>query len=515
VDISEEGMSICTSTPLEVNASLDLALDLSDTNTSIETSGRVIWADNSGRAGIRFLGLPEPAVYQLKEWLFLNLITACLNQKTEPDLAPQNQPASAALTAAAPPPEPAPEVPEPLTAIAAKHAQPTSPRKQFEPPAPADYTSLLTALAAVKKEVEALGPNLDAALQLVAERALAFTSASGAAIALSEGAGEEEMICRASAGEAPSLGARLHVGSGFSGECIRRGILLRCDDAETDLRVDRESCRALGIRSMVAVPIGLGSRVIGLLEVFSPLANAFNGDHNLVLQHLSECILAAVNRKARAVAWPGIQSHSADRDESAGSSAPAPAGVASHRALLLAAAVTLVLAALWIAWPWAAIWLGGGTRTHSVQARSGPASSAQLAMPAASLQETRRRAELGDPTEQYALGRDYALGEGVPQDYAEAARWFFQAADQGNVPAQSTLGAYYWAGRGVPLDLSKAYFWALLAQAGGDEASKERVALLASRLARAQIVAEQQAANDWIKQHQSPGTPSSANDSSH
>ncbi len=84
------------------------------------------------------------------------------------------------------------------------------------------------------------------------------------------------MICRASAGpSAPPVGATLQVGSGFSGECVRTGKMLRCDDAETDERVDRESCRALGIRSMLAAPIRLGEKVIGLLEVFSAEPDAF------------------------------------------------------------------------------------------------------------------------------------------------------------------------------------------------------------------------------------------------
>ena len=77
--------------------------------------------------------------------------------------------------------------------------------------------------------------------------------------------------------------------------------------------------------------------------------------------------------------------------------------------------------------------------------------------------------------------------------------------------AQATLGAYYWAGRGVPQDLSKAYFWSILAQAGGDEASKYRVAVLASRMSRGQVVAAQEQANDWIKRHQlTSSVPSSS-----
>src|SRR5882724_12435726 len=61
--------------------------------------------------------------------------------------------------------------------------------------------------------------DLNAALQLLAERAQYITGASGAAIALRE---DEEMICRASAGpSAPALGAHLQVNSGLSGESVR------------------------------------------------------------------------------------------------------------------------------------------------------------------------------------------------------------------------------------------------------------------------------------------------------
>ena len=71
--------------------------------------------------------------------------------------------------------------------------------------------------------------------------------------------------------------------------------------------------------------------------------------------------------------------------------------------------------------------------------------------------------------------------------------------------SQATLGAYYWAGRGVPQDLTKAYFWSILAQAGGDQASKYRVAVLASRMSRSQVLAAQQQANDWLRNHQTAG----------
>jgi TPR repeat protein len=64
------------------------------------------------------------------------------------------------------------------------------------------------------------------------------------------------------------------------------------------------------------------------------------------------------------------------------------------------------------------------------------------------------------------------------------------------------LGAYYWAGRGVPEDLYKAYFWSVLAQAGGDEGSKLRLASLASSMSRRDVIRAQAEANEWIRQHQ-------------
>ena len=128
------------------------------------------------------------------------------------------------------------------------------------------------------------------------------------------------------------------------------------------------------------------------------------------------------------------------------------------------------------------------------------ASSKSTHLPASAndLASLRKVAERGDPAAQFALGARYATGEEVKQDYTEAVKWFTLAAEQGHILSQATLGAYYWAGRGVPQDLTKAYYWSVLAQAGGDQASKYRVAVLASRMSRSQVLAAQQQANDWL-----------------
>ena len=117
------------------------------------------------------------------------------------------------------------------------------------------------------------------------------------------------------------------------------------------------------------------------------------------------------------------------------------------------------------------------------------------------LQEVQKLAEAGDSDAQWQMGVRYHHGQGVPQDDAQAVRWFQLSAERGNVAAQGALGAYYWGGRGVPADLLKAYFWSAIAMAQGDEMSKSRIEGLSSQMSGAQISVARQQAEDWISSH--------------
>ena len=514
VDVSEDGISIQAVPPLAANRHVNLCIDLSETNTFIHTTGFVVWSDGSGRAGIRLPNLPDASRQQLREWLFLNALAACAAQAAEAksaqkigDVLPSGEAAGA-----------------PAVEIVGAPAR--------------DYTALLAALAAVQKEAESFGTNLDAALQLIAERAQAFTRASGAAIGLSPDSGMgasssspsaappddgKYMACRARAGsDAPPMGAQLQVGSGFSGECVRTGRLLRCDDSEIDPYVDRESCHALGIRSIVAAPIRLGDKVIGLLEVFSSFPYAFNENDSEAMQRFAETVLGVLNRclVSAGGANPG-QSLPVGRPSKAaglkytpgtmsvGRSAQRLRGIPVHRAHLLlllavAALISVVLGMLLA--PWIDNkWSRSKERQPSAQQNvTPPAKIAAIKNVAetASIDDLRKLAEQGDAAAQFDLGAHYATGEDVNQDLGEAIPWFVKSAEQGNVAAQSALGAYYSVGRGVPHDVTRAYFWSILARASGDEVSKYRVPILTAHMTRSQIVAVQQEADNWIKQHQ-------------
>ncbi|HKN36783.1 MAG TPA: N-acetylmuramoyl-L-alanine amidase [Terriglobales bacterium] len=129
-------------------------------------------------------------------------------------------------------------------------------------------------------------------LQLVAERALALTGADGVAIALVQ---QGQIVCRAAAGPiAPDLGVRLDPNSGISGACFRTAEIARCDDTETDPRVNLQASRRLNTRSMVAVPLCGRRSVVGMIEVFSTEAYCFNDSDVRNLSLLAELILGAM-----------------------------------------------------------------------------------------------------------------------------------------------------------------------------------------------------------------------------
>jgi hypothetical protein len=134
--------------------------------------------------------------------------------------------------------------------------------------------------------------DLDATLQLLAERAQYITGASGSAVALRQG---KTMVCCASAGpSAPGLGAHLEIESGLSGESVRTRQTLHCEDAENDPRVNRESCRTFGIKSVVVMPLLRGEEVYGVFELLADRPHAFEERDFVALQRLAEMIQTAV-----------------------------------------------------------------------------------------------------------------------------------------------------------------------------------------------------------------------------
>jgi len=501
LDLHEEGFAVQTAEMLEVNRPLALTLDLPETRKFIHGSGQVMWSDPSGRGGIRFSPLPESSQQTLREWLFANLLIACSNHAART----QQLAAQAEATEEIPP---APLLP----------AEPSS----FTPAPDPNY--LLSAVDAVRREVLEAGADRDAVFQFIIAHALRLTGADGAALAfLTEG----NMICRARAGEpAPPLGAVVDRKQGLSGECIRSALVVGCQDTEIDVRVDREICRALGIRSILAAPIFSGLQVVGLLEVFSPHPRSFTKAHEMVLERLveafpeepSETPLQQDAATGELSSPPSVTDFS-QQAVSEIRSEPEPKAQTETRAprlripsdlayvglMVLLAGIVAMALGYFLAPVILRHWYGSvaqattqpGTPTVSAQNMSGRSIDKDSA------EALRKLADAGDADAQWRMGVRYHTGAGVPQDDRQAVQWFLRAAEQGHVGAQATLGAYYSAGRGVPQDFSRAYFWSRLALAQGDDTSKPRLDHLASLMTPPQITAASRQADNWIRQHNS------------
>jgi signal transduction histidine kinase len=133
-------------------------------------------------------------------------------------------------------------------------------------------------------------------MTLIAERTQKLTRASGAVIELAE---HDELVYRVATGTASRhVGLRLGLTSSLSGQSVRRNEILRCDDAETDPRVDRLACRRVGLRSMVVVPLHHNGKVVGVLKVLSTRPSAFSDRDARALELMAGLISAALSNAA-------------------------------------------------------------------------------------------------------------------------------------------------------------------------------------------------------------------------
>src|SRR5208282_4538886 len=268
LDLHEDGFAVQTSARLEPNRALTLCLDLPETKSYIHSSGQVMWSDDSGRGGIRFSGLSESSRQILKEWLFANMLIACSNHAARTEQRARCE-------------EEASAHPSPVETGLAPSSQMEAVRREVS-------ETEIREPELQEIEIQEIDGDVDEVLQRITDRALSFTGASGAALALLT---NDRMICRARAGEpAPPLGAPVDVTRGLSGECVRSGHFVACEDTENDPRIDPEICRTLGIASIMAAPVVSNFRVVGLLEVFSPQPRGFTKAHATILDRLVEMI---------------------------------------------------------------------------------------------------------------------------------------------------------------------------------------------------------------------------------
>ena len=97
---------------------------------------------------------------------------------------------------------------------------------------------------------------------------------------------------------------------------------------------------------------------------------------------------------------------------------------------------------------------------------------------ATALQELTPLAEKGNAQAQYRLGKIFNLGQGVPPDKKQAAKWFHLAAQQGLAAAQGALGYLCLVGEGVSQNSDLALEWTRKAAQQGDATAQFNLSVM-------------------------------------
>jgi periplasmic protein TonB len=240
LDISETGMASQSHIPIQPGGKITVDFDIPD-GGHIRTEAQVVWRTVDKRMGLRFLRMSEPARLRLRAWID---------------------------TLAGPEPVP---------------AAPAEAPAKVEP-APRDNNEFWHLIS----EIKASKLYLDSALALIVERAAELTGSTGAALAVGP---PENMICRATLGDAPEVGTVINPDSKLTSECIRTRNTVHVVDTDTDPRVDPFVCRDLNMRSAVLAPAfpNKGDKNFTVvLEMFSSRAKNFSAESIRKLEQLAE-----------------------------------------------------------------------------------------------------------------------------------------------------------------------------------------------------------------------------------
>ena len=148
----------------------------------------------------------------------------------------------------------------------------------------------LSTIIELQQSVATSTLSLPLLMNMICEKTQILAQASGAVVEIADG---DEMVYKASAGSLKnSLGMRLNIHTSLSGMSVRMNEVLYCRDSETDSRVDRESCRIVGARSMICVPLSYENKTVGVLKVVSPEADKFS-EHDVNFLRLTAGLLSA------------------------------------------------------------------------------------------------------------------------------------------------------------------------------------------------------------------------------
>lgn len=103
----------------------------------------------------------------------------------------------------------------------------------------------------------------------------------------------------------------------------------------------------------------------------------------------------------------------------------------------------------------------------------------------------RKAADQGLASAQVELGRMFEMGDGIPKDAVQAVAWYRKAAEQGDARGQYNLGLMIAKEQGAPKDFLEAYKWANLAAAQGQSSAKDLRSILERKMTPEEVAEAQ------------------------
>ena len=155
----------------------------------------------------------------------------------------------------------------------------------------------LSALVELQRSIATGEPDLDRAMQMVADRARTVANATGVAVAQLVA---NELVYRAGSGSAADYVGR-HVTAVLSASAPNeaRGEILRVENAQADKRIEAEVCRLFGANALLIVPIYRERTVAGVIEVFFNEAHTFQDREVLTYRVMARLVEEAMFPDAR------------------------------------------------------------------------------------------------------------------------------------------------------------------------------------------------------------------------
>lgn len=161
-------------------------------------------------------------------------------------------------------------------------------KRRRDSPAIGLDAEMLAQIVTTQSEIAGAGLDPKKIVDIVTRRMQEMTRSAGAVVEI---AIDDEMTYWSASGSAkPHEGLRLPIDGSLSGLCVKLGTVLRCDDSDTDPRVNRAACRKVGLRSAIVVPLQCAGTTVGVLKVLSPQPAAYDSRDVAILEMFSTFI---------------------------------------------------------------------------------------------------------------------------------------------------------------------------------------------------------------------------------